>query len=71
MFSCAKFLILMVYRQLMVLSDITMLQKRECNCRNATASIWKSMRVIVQSITSALTNSCVDAGSRATEENVN
>ena len=37
MFSYAKFLILMVYRQLMVLSDITMLQKRECNCRNATA----------------------------------
>ena len=71
MFSYAKFLILMVYRQLMVLSYITMLQKRECNCRNATASICKSMRHIVQSITSELTNSCVDAGSGATEENVN
>ena len=51
-----------------------MLQKHECNCRNVTAyhkEVRKSMRVIVQSITSELTNSCVDAGSGATEENVN
>ena len=51
-----------------------MLQKYECNCRNVTAyhkEARKSMRVIVQSITSELTNSCVDAGSGATEENVN
>ena len=46
-----------------------MLQKHEMSL--LTTRRLGSMRVIVQSITSELTNSCVDAGSGATEENVN
>ena len=47
---------------------------KSITCKDVTAyhkEARKSMRTIVQSIKSELTNSCVDAGSGATEENVN